>query len=227
MITLNNINYYNIPNFTGYYISKTGEIFSKKSNQILKQQTVKKGYKRISLMLDNGKKKTYSIHSLVLLTFVGKRPANLEIRHKDSNPANNSLENLEYCTTQTNTNDKFFQNRKFMKLTASQAIDIAKDKRAYKEIAKDYNITASSVSDIKCGFVWGKVTKGLRYQRQQRSKIDYILERYSISEICFILDKNNTRQDIAKMFNLHLCQIKRIRRLRKELIAYFESTSYN
>jgi len=45
-------------------------------------------------------------HLLVLLAFVGPRPADLQARHLDSNSTNNALTNLIYGTGTENTLDK-------------------------------------------------------------------------------------------------------------------------
>ena len=48
--------------------------------------------------------KTYTVHGLVMLAFVGKRPVGKFINHIDGNGLNNALDNLEYCTPQENHN---------------------------------------------------------------------------------------------------------------------------
>lgn len=50
MITFDDIEYFPIPEFKGYFISKCGKIFSAKTNRILKQQTTYKGYKSVQLL---------------------------------------------------------------------------------------------------------------------------------------------------------------------------------
>ena len=56
------------------------------------------GYKLITLH----KKKTYSIHRLVAETFLENPENKLEVNHKDSNRANNSVNNLEWVTKSEN-----------------------------------------------------------------------------------------------------------------------------
>ena len=45
------------------------------------------------------------VHHLVLETFVGPRPAGLEVRHLDGDPSNNRLDNLVYGTSTENGQD--------------------------------------------------------------------------------------------------------------------------
>ena len=205
----NNVEYFPIPGFSGYFVSKFGDVYSSRSDSVIKQQTTKKGYKRVTLLVNDGKK-TVGVHRLVLLAFVGH--SNLECRHINSNPADNRIENLCYGTSAENTFDKFSQNRKFQKIRPCDAIDIARDKRPYKEIAMSFGISASSVSDIKCGLVWGSVTDGIRFQRYKSTSFkERILEKFSESDIRFILDKNNSREYISQKLSISIPAIKRIR----------------
>ena len=182
MITVDNIDYFPIPEFKGYFISKCGKIFSAKTNRILKQRTTYKGYKSV-----------------------------LETRHLNSDRSDNRLENLCYGTAAQNTLDKFEQNRKFQKLNKELAIKIAQDPRPYKEIAESFGVSYGSVSDIKCGCAWAKVTDGFRFQRGVKTAADYIFEKFSDDEIKFILDKNNSRQYVSEKLNIPIWKIKKIR----------------
>jgi len=47
--------------------------------------------------------KNFPVHGLILLSFVGPRPAGCVINHLDRNPSNNRLDNLEYISHKGNT----------------------------------------------------------------------------------------------------------------------------
>ena len=98
-----------IPGYEGLYqVSNLGEVRGLKhkgSNKVktLKQATNKRGYKRVNLS-KNGKKKNYLVHRLVAMTFI-PNPDNLpQVNHKDENPSNNNVNNLEWCTSKYNIN---------------------------------------------------------------------------------------------------------------------------
>lgn len=98
-----------IPGYEGkYQVSNTGEVKSLNyrgsgKTKLLKQHCDSKGYKHVSLY-KNGKKKVYSVHRLVAMTFI-PNPNNLPIiNHKDENPSNNNVNNLEGCTYEYNLN---------------------------------------------------------------------------------------------------------------------------
>lgn len=63
------------------------------------------GYKRLDLW-SNGTKHGCHVHQLVLLAFVGPRPAGHESAHLNGNPADNRLVNLAYVTPSENARHK-------------------------------------------------------------------------------------------------------------------------
>lgn len=82
-----------------YLVSNKGRIKSKRSNKILKTHfdSKKRGYVYITLNYD-GIKRSYQVHRLVANLFL-PNPNNYPcINHKDENPSNNNVENLEWCT---------------------------------------------------------------------------------------------------------------------------------
>lgn len=86
-----------------YKVSNMGRIYSLYTDKVLKNLKSKDGYYRVFLR-KNGQKKHASIHRLVAIAFI-KNPNNLpQINHKDENPANNNVDNLEWCTAKYNCN---------------------------------------------------------------------------------------------------------------------------
>lgn len=69
--------------------------------RILKQKTDKNGYKRVNLW-KNKMSKTFLVHRLVAIAFLDAVDGKNYINHKDGNPSNNYLENLEWCTHKEN-----------------------------------------------------------------------------------------------------------------------------
>ena len=88
-----------------YQISDFGVVKTvyKEFEKELKQQENHKGYYTVSLC-KNGKHKTFFVHRLVAMAFL-ENPQNLpEVNHKDENPKNNCLSNLEWCDRKYNMN---------------------------------------------------------------------------------------------------------------------------
>lgn len=80
--------------------------FNKKSKIIktidrIVKPTEDKGYQKISLSV-NGKRTIKYIHRLVAEAFIPNPNNYREVNHKDSNPLNNKVDNLEWCDRQYN-----------------------------------------------------------------------------------------------------------------------------
>lgn len=91
-----------IPGYEGLYqISNLGRIkslynYKRNGTNILKPR-IKRGYFQLGLRKE-GIRKWYGIHRLVAKAFI-PNPKNYPcINHKDENPLNNNVENLEWCT---------------------------------------------------------------------------------------------------------------------------------
>ena len=92
-----------IEGFEGYYqVSNMGNVKSLNYNKTGKEKIMKtwdsgQGYQKVQLCKD-GKSKTYTVHRLVATAFL-ENPDNLPvINHKDENPKNNNVDNLEWCS---------------------------------------------------------------------------------------------------------------------------------
>lgn len=91
-----------------YQVSTTGKVRSLNyrrsgESKLLKQDVSHRGYKRVYLAKD-GKNKHHLVHRLVAMTFI-PNPDDLPIvNHKDEDPSNNNVKNLEWCTHEYNLN---------------------------------------------------------------------------------------------------------------------------
>ena len=82
-----------------YAVSNLGRVKSKRRNIILSTHcdSKGKGYEYITLNY-NGKKITRQVHRLVATLFLPNPHSYPCVNHKDENPHNNNVENLEWCT---------------------------------------------------------------------------------------------------------------------------------
>ncbi len=137
-----------IPGYEEYYqVSTYGRILAKFR---LVKYTDKEGcerWKRVEAHLLNDKKrgkggyihvglrgedystrKSYAVHRLVAMAFI-PNPNNLPIiNHKDENPSNNHVDNLEWCTTEYNLNYGTAQIRKVETILAKTREKAQKEK---------------------------------------------------------------------------------------------------
>lgn len=107
-----------IPDFEGLYqVSNLGNVKTldkyvgtgikhnskvKRKEKLLKQYN-KRGYLQVSLS-KNHKRYYFSVHRLVAQAFIPNPDNLLQVNHKDENPMNNCIENLEWCTAKYNCN---------------------------------------------------------------------------------------------------------------------------
>lgn len=85
-----------------YLVSDDGKVFSTRTNKILKQG-MRGEYRYVEINVNGVAKKEY-VHRLVAEAFL-PNPNNLPIvNHKDENPRNCNVNNLEWCTHKYNTN---------------------------------------------------------------------------------------------------------------------------
>lgn len=100
------------------------------------------------------KGRTFKVHRLVALTFLGERPEGTETCHLDGDVTNNNIENLQYKSKSSNQIDimKHTKHCAAGKLTVEDVVEI---RRAYKEkemnqyqLAEVFGITQGTVSEI-------------------------------------------------------------------------------
>lgn len=103
---MNNEIWKDIPGFGDkYQVSNYGRVRNKLTMIILKPEPHKKGYLYKTLYEKwNGVKKSIPIHRLVADAFILNPMHFNEINHKDENPSNNFVDNLEWCTRKYNVN---------------------------------------------------------------------------------------------------------------------------
>lgn len=86
-----------------YQVNELGQIWSIKNKKYLKQTLCKNGYLYVGLH-KNKIRKNILVHRIVAEAFI-PNPNNLpEVNHKDENPQNNSVHNLEWCDSRYNKN---------------------------------------------------------------------------------------------------------------------------
>ena len=138
----------------------TGEPFSRRiKGQILRPgRFCKNGH--VSVVLGHGAVGS-PVHQLIMRTFVGPSPVGEEVRHKNGDPTDNRLCNLEYGTRTENILDVFYQGKAWRKLDIEDVEQIRFGLCfgvSGAELAKMYVVSEQTVSSIKHGrtFSWLK-----------------------------------------------------------------------
>ena len=108
-----------------YEISNLGRVKSLKYGveKILKPVNNGWDYLQVNLC-KNGKIKRLYIHRLVAEAFLPNPEGFEQVNHKDENPLNNCIENLEFCTPKYNNN--YGSHNKRMAASLSKAVEASK-----------------------------------------------------------------------------------------------------
>ena len=114
-----------------YLVSDDGQIFSTRSNRLLKPQVTNVGYLRIELNI-NGKTYREGVHRLVAECFVPNPNNYPVVNHKDENPLNNHADNLEWCTQKYNMNYGTCIERRVAHMDYKSGAENHKSKRVYQ-----------------------------------------------------------------------------------------------
>lgn len=152
-----------------YQVSNMGRIkslerydkrgFKKWPTRILKPAKTPNGYYQVLLAKDGKTIKRY-VHHIVTDVFLGPCPPGKERNHKNGNKADNSIDNLEYCTPSENHHHSYDMLGKqaargskqgSAKLVEEQVIEIRKlhkDGFTARKLSKMFNVSDSQILHI-------------------------------------------------------------------------------
>lgn len=143
-----------IPGYEGIYdISSLGRVRSYPRNgtraktlHILRPSISRRGYYRVSLF-KNDKVKYYSIHRLVAEAFLQRGPDQTEVNHKDGNPSNNLVSNLEWCSRSENHKHRvyFLGHNPLIPCRRVKCIELGETYPSAREAGKSTGIDYSSI----------------------------------------------------------------------------------
>lgn len=131
---------------------RDGRRYRKRQSRILKPSQDTNGYLQIKLYNNTDRQKSFSVHSIILLTFIGARPIGFEINHKNGCKTDNRLCNLEYCSTQENNRHalEVLKHNPNRKLSIEQVLWIRDNKYNYshKQMALIFCVCLATISRI-------------------------------------------------------------------------------
>lgn len=165
-----------------YYISNYGRVYSVYSQKLKNTQIDKDRYVRVHISHEKNKSIYTGIHKLELMSFYPIVENDIFIpHHKDNNPQNNYLGNLEWVTVSENT--AFAVNDNAIAKCENNSRSILSNNQVH-EICKliEMNKTNSEILNI-LGYGYGK-------------------ERNKIAAIIRLIRRGQTYLDISKQYNI-------------------------
>lgn len=137
------------------------------TSRILKACLNDDGYLKCALPT-NGKLKSYRVHRLVALAFLGD-PNDLEVNHKDGNKTNNKISNLEYVTHRENVIHSFrtglqipacgskVRTAKLKEFEIPMIRKFLREGCSCRSLARLYGMDKDAFQNIKKGVTWRNV----------------------------------------------------------------------
>ena len=215
---IDDIEWFDIPGYNLYKISKTGIIrriaatitningtnnFIK--SRILKTKTNKSGYISVTLT-ENGKQKGEFIHVLLAKTFIPNLHNYPIVNHKDENPSNNSIDNLEWCNHSYNAKHSIETIRKAHQKEQRRVIRInIKDNTITKydgirEAARDNN---TNHNNIRYAILHNGICAGYKWSYETNTDKEKSIIKNNIKEKRIIYVKNIITNEIKTFDNVN------------------------
>lgn len=132
-----------------YEVSSKGNVRNFKTKKSLKQQS--NANNQITVLLsDNGTDKRILVSRLVANAFLENKEGYNVVMHKDDDPTNNNLENLQWGTQKMNMHDMISKGRSKRILSDEDVknIKMLHPKLSYREIAEMYNLSKSAIAFV-------------------------------------------------------------------------------
>lgn len=156
----------NVKGFEGYFVNDKGEVFSNKRGGLkkLKTQSNVDGYNVVNLY-KGGKYHHKRVARLVAEAYL-PNPLDLPVvNHIDQGRTDDSLDNLEWCTVQQNSQYSIAKHperwKALAKITTEQAHDVCRmisEGARNKEIVEGLDVPLDTVKHIRNGKTWKEVS---------------------------------------------------------------------
>ena len=150
-----------IDGYSDYKIDEEGNVYGKNGNILKPFTTSTSEYLYVTLFSDKKKKKNFSVHRLVALTFLNNPFSKKHVNHVDGNKLNNKASNLEWVTREENMQHAC--RNKLHNTTKLSVCDIKKI-RALKnkgssvsKLASMFNVHKTTVHRLLGGRTWSHV----------------------------------------------------------------------
>lgn len=208
---------------SNYEVSTLGNIRNKKTKHLKAFRFNVNKYLRVTLYPSGT---TYAVHRLVADTFITNGSNKPVVNHMDLNKCNNNVSNLEWVTHKENTQHYFREGtppdingckNPIAKFTEEDILLIRNSgTKTDTELAKDFNVSVSSITNIRTGERYKDVGGPLRtkYQKHNQVRGDTSGMSKLTSEIAYsikYLESEKTVKELGIKYNIHTESARRIR----------------
>lgn len=192
-----------VKGYEGHYqVSNLGRIksFKRKEPRIFSRKLGAERRHLVISLLKNGLKLQKLIHRIVLETFIGPCPENMEACHNDGNPLNNKLNNLRWDTHKNNELDRirhgtWGEGEKHSRAKLKQyAVDFIRaaflDGMSLKTLAAIFNVREDHISTICNERAWRKEKKCCELARAEQALVSRAEAKKEDYKICKKLEQH-------------------------------------
>ncbi len=191
-----------IKGFLNYQVSTFGRVRNIRTGRFLKGRPTNKGYMRVDLCKGDGSKPVPRyIHRLVGEAFIDN-PNNLPcINHKDENPSNNCVWNLEWCDYKYNSQYSLHRQEREVEqldLGTGKVIDTF---RSTQDASRVTGTNQGGISLVCNGYMKQSGGYGWRYTKQYKKRKKRPVEQYNL-RTGKVIARYNSSNDAARHLDL-------------------------
>lgn len=163
-----------VDGWPGYFVSRSGNLYTTKSNSGKADKPIRKmfpalrdGYPRVRLSY-RGKQRNVGVHTLVLETFIGRKPPRKVARHLNGRRVDNRVKNLRWGTSSKNRMDMWrhgtmphgsglHSSKLTERIVTTLRKAYATGRVTQANLAKRYGVDEKTVSSAITGALWKHV----------------------------------------------------------------------
>lgn len=140
--------------YSNYKINEDGIVIGR--NNVKLKNTIRFGYKEVSLVSDDGMKNNFKIHRLVAIIFINNPNKYGIVNHIDKNKLNNNIKNLEWCNHKQNITHSQGKKVNQIDMDTNKIIKTFNSMNdAFRELNKNYGANIRLVCEGKRNSAFG------------------------------------------------------------------------